>query len=162
MNRVVRGTVKWFVLLPALTEGADRRISSLVLRLGEYLRTENLEALFETMSAIFASIPYTLNAKRDEAYFHTIFYLMLSASGTDVQCEPLTSEGRIDLAVLFSDKVYLIEFKCDQRADMGIQQIQDKRYADRYRGEGKKLILIGINFSPERRNLAEWKIVVEP
>ena len=47
--------------------------SSQVLKLGNYLRRKDHDAFFETMRAIFTSIPYTLNAKRDEAYFHTIF-----------------------------------------------------------------------------------------
>jgi hypothetical protein len=67
--------------------------------------------------------------------------------------------GRIDLAVIFPDKVYIIEFKCNQSADTAIQQIQDKGYADMYRSSGKTITLIGINFSTEKRNLAEWKVI---
>lgn len=148
-------------LFLALTEGADRTISSHVLQLAGHLEREDFDAFFETMTAIFASIPYTINAKRDEAYFHTIFYLMISASGANADCEPLTSEGRIDLAVEFADKVYLIEFKCNQNAKTAIQQIRNKRYAERYRQSGKKRILMGINFSTEQRNLSEWDVVTE-
>jgi hypothetical protein len=148
-------------LLLALTKWEERTLGSHVRQLAEYLRDENLEAFFETMTAIFASIPYTLNSQRDEAYFHTIFYLMLSASGVDADCEPLSSEGRIDLAVKFLDVVYLIEFKCNQSADAAIQQIQEKHYADRYRQQGMQITLIGINFDTQKRNLTEWKVVRE-
>lgn len=145
-------------LLFALTEWEKRTISSHVLKLAGYLKNKNFDAFFETMRAIFASIPDTLNTQRDEAYFHTIFYLMLSASGADADCEPLTSQGRIDLAVELPDTVYLIEFKCNQRADVAIQQIRDKWYADKYRQTGKDIVLIGINFDVDTRNVAEWKI----
>ncbi len=84
---------------------------------------------------------------------------MLSASGTDADCEPLTSEGWIDLAVQFPDTVYIIEFKCNQNAGAAIQQIRDKRYADKYRQTGKHIVLIGINFDTKTRNVAEWKSV---
>jgi hypothetical protein len=60
--------------------------------------------------------------------------------------------------VEFPDTVYLIEFKCNQRADVAIQQIRDKRYADKYQQTGKNIVLIGINFDVETRNVAEWKI----
>jgi ATP-dependent exoDNAse (exonuclease V) beta subunit len=83
---------------------------------------------------------------------------MLSASGAEANCEPLSSQGRIDLAVEFADTVYLIEFKCNQRADVDIQQIRDKRYADKYRQTGKNIMLIGINFDVDTRNVVEWKI----
>ncbi len=83
---------------------------------------------------------------------------MLSASGAEADCEPLSSQGRIDLAVEFPETVYILEFKCNQRADTAIQQIQDKRYADKYRQKDKKIVLMGINFDVETRNVAEWTI----
>ncbi|MCP4403335.1 MAG: ATP-binding protein [bacterium] len=143
----------------AFVEDAEGEASSHVLKLGHYLREKDFEAFFETMRAIFASIPYTLNTQRDEAYFHTIFYLMLSASGVEADCEVLTSEGRIDLAVEFQDTAYILEFKCNQNAETAIKQIQDKGYADKYRQKEKQIVLVGINFDVESRNVSEWKIV---
>jgi predicted metal-dependent HD superfamily phosphohydrolase len=116
-----------------------------------------MDAFFEAMTAIFASIPYTLSAQRDEAYFHTVFYLALSASGVDATSELLTSRGRIDLAMHFTDKVYVLEFKCNQSAAMALTQIKARGYAERYRGRGKRVILVGINFHTTTRNVGEWQ-----
>lgn len=146
-------------LLFSLTEGVAEGISSHVLRLTGYLQNEDFDAFFESTTAIFASIPYDIEPKRDEAYFHTLFYLMLTASGTDARSSVLTCKGRIDLAVIFPNKVYIIEFKCNQSADTAIQQIQDKGYAEKYQHSGKKIILIGINFSTDNKNLADWKVI---
>lgn len=146
-------------LLFSLAEEGGTEMSSLVLQLPRYLKEENFEAFFETMSAIFASIPYNIESKRDEAYFHTIFYLMMSASGLiDVQSSVLTSKGRIDFVVLFPETIYIIEFKCNQSAETALRQIQNKRYAEKYRRSGKKIILMGINFNQQKRNPEEWKI----
>ncbi len=136
-----------------------KEISSQMLQLAGYLRQENFDAFFETMTAMFASIPYDIESKRDEAYFHTLFYLMISASGVDAQSSVLTNKGRIDLAVIFPETVYIIEFKCQQSAETAIRQIQKKGYAEKYRRRGKKLILMGIDFSLDTRNIAEWKVV---
>ncbi len=125
--------------------------------LGKYLRQEKLTAFIKTMTAIYASIPYILETKRDEAYFHTIFYLMVSASGITARSEVLTCKGRIDLLMEFDDRVYIIEFKCNQRADSAIEQIQEKGYAAPYVQSGKKIILMGINFDTVSRNISEWK-----
>jgi hypothetical protein len=38
-----------------------------------------LRSFIETVSAIFATIPHSLESKRDEADFHTVFHLMVSA-----------------------------------------------------------------------------------
>ncbi len=146
-------------LLWSLTAKAKRKISSHVLQLAGYLQDEDFDAFFETMTAIFASIPYDIEPKRDEAYFHTLFYLMMAASGADARSSVLTCKGRIDLVIFFPDKVYIIEFKCNQNVDTAIQQIQDKGYTEKYQRSGKKIILIGINFSTETKNLAEWKIL---
>ena len=145
-------------LFLTLAEDADGASSSQVFKLARYLQTQDFEAFFETMQAIFASIPYTLNTQRDEAYFHTIFYLMLTASGAAAESDVLTSRGRIDLAVEFPDLVYVIEFKCHQQAEAALRQIHDKGYADQYRQTGKQIILIGVNFDVATRNIAEWKI----
>jgi hypothetical protein len=118
---------------------------------------EELDTFIEIMTAIYASIPYSIESKRDEAYFHTIFYLMVSASGVNARSEVLTCKGRIDLAMEFSDKVYIIEFKCNQTAQTGIQQIRKNKYADPFLQTGKKIILMGINFDMAKRNISEWK-----
>jgi len=110
------------------------------------------------MTAIFASIPCALKTKRDEAYFHTVFYLAVCASGVNARIEIMTCKGWIDLAMEFSDKVYIIEFKCNQSAGEGIRQIREKGYADPYRSGDRKIILMGINFDTEKRNVSEWKV----
>jgi len=145
-------------LLLAWAEGAGRETTSHVLNLSQHLQAENLTAFFETLTAIFASIPYDIQSKRDEGYYHTLFYLMLAASGGEAQSSVLTCRGRIDMVVRFPDKVYIIEFKCDQSAEVALKQIQEKGYAEAYQASGKKLIRLGINFSTETRNIQGWEI----
>ncbi len=111
----------------------------------------------ETMTSIFASIPYALESKRDEAYFHTIFYLMVCASGVNAHSEVLTCDGRIDLVMEFSDKIYILEFKCNQNAEAALKQIRNKGYDKKYLQTGKKILIMGINFDTGKRNVADWK-----
>jgi len=144
-------------LLYAFAQRQEQKISSHVLRLAHYLQAENFETFFESMTAIFAAIPYDIQTKRDEAYYHTIFYLMMSASGGASQSSLLTCDGRIDLVVTVKDKVYIMEFKCNQSAAIALQQIKTQGYADRYRGSDLQIISLGINFSSENRNITEWQ-----
>lgn len=145
-------------LLFALDE-FDKEVSSHVLRLSRRLQEEDLDAFFETLKAIFAAIPYDIQTRRDEGYYHTLCYLALAATGGAAQSSVLTSRGRIDMVMIFPDKVYVIEFKCGQRAAVALQQIQDKGYAEPYRQAGRKVILLGINFNIETRNVQEWAVV---
>jgi len=144
-------------ILFSVTQGMSGSGISKFILLSKYLREEDFDAFFETVTAIFSAIPYALNARRDEAYFHTMFYLMVSASGADVGNEVLTCRGRIDLVAEFRDSVHIMEFKCNRSAKAAIKQIRKKGYADRYRQGGKKIFLLGVNFSTERRVPAEWK-----
>ena len=74
------------------------------------------------------------------------------------QSSVLTSRGRIDMVVGFPDAVYVMEFKCNQSAGVGLRQIRARGYAERYAQSGKRVWLLGINFSTEERNITEWKL----
>lgn len=128
--------------------------------LHEFLAQEKLEQFIETANAILAAIPYEHIHDQDEHYYHTVFYLMLSASGVLVQTEPLTSIGRIDMEVYFPDKVYIVELKCNQSAEQAIAQIKAKKYFEKHLHAGKKILLLGINFSTEERRITEWRVEV--
>lgn len=145
-------------LLLDVSETRNVQISSLVLRLPGFLQRKDFTAFFEAVRAIFASIPYDIQSQRDEAYYHTIFYLLISASGIAAQSSVLTCDGRIDMVVSVADTIYIIEFKCNQSADAALRQMRANRYADRFQGSGKTLLLMGINFNTDSRNLEEWKL----
>jgi len=62
------------------------------------------------------------------------------------------------MVVHFPDKIWILEFKCSQPAEAGLKQIHEKGYSDRYKGLGKKLLLMGIGFDPKNRQVADWKL----
>jgi len=147
------------MLLHSLTQGLPQ--SFRFRALAKYLHQEDLSAFMDTVTAIFKDLAYTLETKRDEAYFHTVFYLMVSASGVDARSEVLTCDGRIDLVMHVGRRIYIIEFKCNQSADAALAQIHDKGYAQAYQGLGKKITLLGINFDTEKRNVSEWRVDID-
>ena len=126
--------------------------------LAKYLKEEKSAEFISTVNTILASVTYHQLAHQNEPFYHTVFYLMLSASGVEVVTELLTSQGRMDIAVFFEDKIYIIELKCNHDAETAIRQIKEKKYADKYKTHGKRIILMGINFDTEKRELADWKM----
>ncbi|MBN1877385.1 MAG: PD-(D/E)XK nuclease domain-containing protein [Anaerolineae bacterium] len=133
-------------------------VSVLVAQLAALLQQEDFAAFAETIQALFAHIPYPEAARQDEAHFHVLFYLMVAASGMPASPELLTNRGRIDLAVELSDQVFVMEFKCNQSVQSALQQIRAKGYAERYRQSGKRVFLMGFNFSTEELNQVDWGI----
>ncbi len=126
------------------------------------LNRGEVEEAIEIIKSVFSEIPYTLMKKKklDEADFHILFYLIVSSSGVGIKSEILTSKGRIDALIETRERFYIFEFKCNQDANKAIQQIKEKKYYEPYKNRGKEIILIGINFSTEERNIADYKIEV--
>ena len=89
-----------------------------------------------------------------------MFYSHFAAAGLDVRVEDSTSRGRLDMAVLFNDEVYLFEFKTVGKEPEGaaMAQLREKGYADKYRHLGEPIHLIGVEFSHEERNLAAFAV----
>ncbi len=128
-------------------------------KIGKALDDGDIEEAVELAKSIFAEIPYVLERKdrTGEEYYQTVFYLILTASGVGVRTEVLNYRGRIDMVVETRRRFYIIEFKCDQSSEAAIAQIKEKGYAEAYRGKGKEVWLVGINFGKEKRNVTEWK-----
>ena len=68
--------------------------------------------------------------------------------------------GRLDMAVRTGGHVYLFEFKVVEMAPPGaaLKQLQERRYADKYRALGEPIHLIGVEFSRDTRNLTAFEV----
>ena len=78
----------------------------------------------------------------------------------DVRVEDSSNHGRTDMAVLFNSHVYLFEFKVVEMTSAGaaLAQLQERRYADKYRALGQPIYLIGVEFSKDERNVAAFDV----
>ena len=95
-----------------------------------------------------------------EGYYASVFYAYFASLGLDIVTEESSNAGRLDMALRFNGQVYLFEFKVVELAPEGraLQQIKDRGYADKYRGDGQPIYLIGIEFSRERRGLLGFEV----
>ena len=59
------------------------------------------------------------------------------------------------------DYVYCFEFKLNGSAEEALAQIDTKDYLLPWKGSGKKLFKVGVNFDHEKRNIGEWKITID-
>ena len=125
-------------------------------------KTEKIYELLNTTKFNFLSRPRRFGKSLLMSTIKNIFLANKDLSNnnagfTPADMEFLTCEGRIDILVETKDKIYIMEFKCNQSAEKAIEQIKNKNYAEKFLGKGKKTILIGINFDTEKRNITEWK-----
>jgi len=150
-----------FHVLTAFSGRGQPRVKQAQIDIGEALRAGDLQKLLDILKGLFASIPYQLHIDR-EAYYHSIFYAVMSVLGFDMDAEVSASKGRIDAVLECEDKVYVMEFKyCDcapdaepdikrklfdKALDEGMAQIKDMGYADKFAGSGKSICLAAFAF----------------
>ncbi|GAB2940879.1 ATP-binding protein [Aquaspirillum soli] len=128
-------------------------------QLGQLLLKNDFAGMEALFHSLFSSIPYDWQRNNAiaqyEGYYASVFYSYFAALGLDIRLEDITNKGRIDMAVLFNQQVYLFEFKVVEATPQGkaLQQLQDRGYAEKYRSRGEPIHLIGIEFSREQRNV---------
>ena len=131
---------------------------NVIMAMEERLKEGATASFMELMCAFFGKIPY--KEARKESDFAQIVDALVAAMSVDVRMagEDRTSAGRIDLSVEAGDHVYVMEFKADKSAETALNQIKDKRYADKFRLEkGKTVHLLGIAFTSTGHTVQEWK-----
>lgn len=117
----------------------------------------DIEAVFTSLENFFANIPYDITIKQ-EKYYQSLFYAVFSLIGLNIDAEVKTNKGRIDCVIQTTDKVYIIEFKLDGSKEQALAQIHSKNYAQKYQNTGKQLVLIGVEFDAEQRNIGDWVV----
>ncbi len=120
------------------------------------LKIFDFETFIKTINSHFASIPYNVSSGAKEGFYHAVFLSFLEGMGIKTRSEEQTNIGRIDLSFELYGTIYIFEFKVDQDAKAAIDQIQAKNYQQKYEHLDKNLMIIGINFCTEKRNISDW------
>ncbi len=146
-------------------------------KLCDYLEDNDFDKIKQLFHSFYASIPYQWYTSRNEnighyeGHYASVFYSFLTGLGVRVHCEDSTNQGRMDAWFDFNGIVYLIEFKLADNAnalkDKGIQaieQIKDRNYADKFSAQqaerGKPIVMMGVVFGKEERNIVAFEIEV--
>ncbi|MCL2825612.1 MAG: ATP-binding protein, partial [Polyangiaceae bacterium] len=119
-----------------------------------------IDAAMDEIRALLASIDYEV-AKPTECYFQTVIFVLFKVLGLECKVEMHTATGRVDLVLETQGFVYCFEFKLDKSADRALAQIDSNEYALQWTAGNKVVYKVGVGFDSERRNIGEWKHVVE-
>ena len=133
------------------SESSQDFLSKLITAVG----TGDADNFMRLIQSVFAGIPYPLHVK-DEHYYQTVFFVICDLLNLMVQAEVFTNSGRIDMMVAAGDWIYVIEFKLNKSAEKAMEQIENKEYALKYRKEGKRIMLLGVNFDFNSGNITDW------
>jgi hypothetical protein len=124
-------------------------------QINEAMEADDMDRFVQEIKSLFASIPYHIFIGDREAYYHSIIYLLLSLNGAAVKAEDPTNIGRIDAVFETGKKIYIMEFKIGSEQE-ALEQIKEMKYYEKYLNSGKEIVLMGIGFDPEKRNIGNY------
>ena len=154
-REVERGFTRF--LIPYYTPVNENQGPALVAQLTRDIRGGKVETFMQRLQAIFADTDYRIVGKR-ELYFHNAVSLIFKMLSFNVQTERPANGGRMDMIVTTQNYIYIFEFKIDKSADEAIKQIKEKGYHLPFAVDARPTVLIGVNFSSEKRTIEEWKV----
>jgi hypothetical protein len=135
--------------------GADGQTSAAIMLAA--LRTGDRPRFERALIALFAAIPYDLHVNR-EAYYHSIFFAVLQATGGEVLAEPHSDKGRADAVLKTRDTIYVIEFKLGT-AKEALAQLKARRYYEPYLVDPRPVILLAAGGFEDRAVHCLWEAV---
>jgi hypothetical protein len=118
----------------------------------------NTQRIITELDAVIESIPYEHWKADTESIFHIITHLTFKKIGVDVFTEVHSSKGRADIIVKTAQYIYALELKLNSSAAEALDQIFEKGYLQPYMGDERKKLAIGIEFSSNQRNIADYRV----
>ncbi len=155
-NREVKKSMLEY-LVHAFSNTSATQVRAYAFEVADALEQEDFTKVREIFNILLYSLPYQLH-QETEKFYHAIVHLFFKYMDLDVHSEVNTARGRADTIVIFDDKIYCFEFKLNRSAQEALEQLKNRGYADKYRDTGKKIILLGVNFSTERREVDEFAV----
>ena len=144
-------------LFEAFAEKDRGDSQALFAHLKRAVEKNDLSRFVEVVNNLFASIPYQLFIADKERFFHAILHLSFSGVGLIAESEVSTSKARVDTVIHTKTHIYVIEFKLDESVSSALSQIREKRYGSPFLGHGKEVVAVGITFSSETKEVADWQ-----
>jgi hypothetical protein len=130
-------------------------IDSLSYKVREALFVLDWPKFFEGVQAAYSSIPNIISSK--EKHFHSLFHMLMCATGLPVYSELMTNKGRMDTLVDTRAFYVIFEFKISGTAQAALEQIIEKDYAERFTSS-IPVYKVGVVFDQDSRNVKEWVV----
>jgi Predicted AAA-ATPase/PD-(D/E)XK nuclease superfamily len=143
-------------IISALLDKNLTTVSAPIFNIKSAFIANNIEKVITIINAILKDVPNPLLRGKKEDFYHALIHLHFRYLGMVMESEVFTSDGRMDAVVKTASHIYVIEFKLDQSAEIALQQIKDKKYADKYGDDGREVKLIGINFDSVKKAVGDW------
>lgn len=155
-REVEQGFIKY--LVPFYMPKSQDKSRFSVAQFVKDVRGGDAEGFMRRLEAFFANGDYQVMGDT-EKYFQNTLYVFFRLLGFYVDVERHTTDGRMDILLQTPDYIYIMELKVNKTADVALQQIEDKGYAQPFTDDPRRLFKVGINFSTRTKRFDDWKVV---
>ena len=130
-----------------------------IISLRKLIDRDDIEGFLHELQSFLAGIPY-MNNTNTEPQWQKDILIIARLVGMNVDVERRTSRGRMDMVLEGSKSIYIIEFKYGGTPEEALAQINEKEYAFPFENtlNPKPVVKVGVNISPETRNIDGWII----
>lgn len=156
-NREVRlGLTK--ALIPYYVTPNTQNANNTTRNMARAFDKEDLGLALQYLQTFLGTVPYCANTDY-EGHYQQMFYVIFSLlTAWMVDVEVHTPNGRVDIVVMTKSRLYLIELKLNQNAQVAMQQINFKNYRQRFALSGLPITKVGINFDSATHNITDWVV----
>lgn len=144
-------------LIPLYVMPDSRPVNNTVLNIARLLDKGDMEEVLSLLQTFLSTVPYCDHTDY-EGHYQQMLYILFSLLGVYVDIEVRTPRGRVDMVLRTATTLYVVELKLNESADAAMQQIDLKKYPERFALCGLPVVKVGINFDSATRTLKDWKI----
>ena len=146
-------------LLPGYLSMATDEGKVVIADISVLIKRGDMDGALQMLADFLETVPYCDNTDY-EGHYQQMFYIMFALlTHYRITVEQHTAKGRIDLTMETKDTVYVMELKFNKTAQEAMDQINSKRYAEKFKLSGKNVVKVGLNFSvKDEVNTLEWVV----
>ena len=146
-------------LLPNYLDGMYAEQGDVTIaRMSVLIRQNDMNGALKLLQTFLGTVPYCNVTNYEGHYQQELFIIFTLLTHFVVDVEVHTPKGRVDIVMLTTDHLYIIELKLNQDAETAMKQIDLKDYAERFALCGKPIMKVGINFDAKKGNIDDWVI----
>ena len=155
-------------LIPTFTGLNNNNVrDGFALKLWRAMKKGDIDQAMSEMKAYLAGIPYVEGFKKKlaevknyEGFYEYTFYLIFSMLNVYARTQVKCAGGEVDVVVEMPDTTYVFELKVNGTAQEALDQIDRKGYAMPYRTQGRRVVIVGVQFDRDTMTIGEY-IVAE-
>lgn len=145
-------------LIPSYVTSNTLATTNTARRIAQCISKRDMEGALRLLQSFLSTVPYCNHTHYEGHYQQVLFIIFSLLTDYLVDVEVHTPKGRVDIVLLSSTDLYLIEIKLNKDAHTALHQINLKEYDKRFALSNKPIMKVGINFNSATGNMDDWVI----